>query len=415
MQQDLLLLSKNMKNIKYILLAAALLSVSCEQEPPTVDFGKLPVHYGYMQFSTGVSNTRAHLAESMRGRDFGVIGFKFSPTSNWDSSKSTNAPGDWFFNQKVECGSDGVCTYTPNKQWENNNYAFFAYHPHDGAGITLSKSDKVNTPTLEYTYGWLNTTGNISLYDSNSPSFDLMTAEAIDVNGSGSGRVDLEFKHRLFAFEVLANNYNETTYKYKKDENGDLVLDDKGNKIFELDDKGNKIVDVSAEQKISGLTLTLEGLTNKTMVIPLSMGEDEAEPIYTPGTIGTRTFKISDDPLTIPAFNESKEYTFNGETEVCGAGVATSISKYGSDNGGYLFLIPQAGTNNGIKGTLNWNELEYFQGDKDEIQNEFTSTIDFVPGVLYQIHINFVGDGITIALIEAGTWDSSPEVEHTFE
>lgn len=415
MQQDLLLLSKNMKNIKYILLAVVLLSVSCEQEPPTVDFGKLPVHYGYMQFSTGVSNTRAHLAESMRGRDFGVIGFKFSNTSTWASIKSTNAPGDWFFNQKVTCGSDGVCTYTPIKQWENNNYAFFAYHPHDGAGITLSKSDKVNTPTLEYTYGWLNTTGNISLYDSNSPSFDLMTAEAIDVNGSGSGRVDLEFKHRLFAFEVLANNYNETTYKYQKDADGNFLLDNKGNKIFELDAEGKKIVDVSAAQKISGLTLTLEGLTNTKMVIPLSMGEGEADPVYTAGNVGTRTFKVSDDQLVIPAFNETIEHTFNGETEVCGAGVATSISKYGSTNGGYLFLIPQAGTNNGIKGTLNWNELEYFQGDKDEVQNEFSSTIDFVPGVLYQIHINFVGDGITIALIEAGTWDSSPEVEHKFE
>lgn len=406
-----------MKNIKYILLAAVLLSVSCKQEQPTVDFGKLPVHYGYMQFSTGVSNTRSHLAETMRGREFGVIGFKFSPTSNWGSIKSTNAPGNWFYNQKVSCDANGVCSYDPVQQWENNNYAFFAYHPYNGAGITLSDSSKVNTPTLEYTYGWLDspTYENISLYDSNSSSFDLMTAEAIDANGSGSGRVDLEFKHRLFAFEVLANNYNETTYQYKKDENGNFVLDDKGNKIFELDDNGNKTVDVPAAQKISGLKLTLEGLTNEKMVIPLSMGEDEAEPIYTPGTIGTRTFQISDKQLTIPAFNESEEYTFNGETEVCGAGVATSISKYGSKNGGYLFLIPQAGTNEGIKGTLNWNELEYFQGNKDEVQNEFTSTIDFEPGVLYQIHINFVGDGITIALIEAGTWDSSPEVKHTFE
>ena len=386
MQQDLLLLSKNMKNIKYILLAAVLLSVSCEQEPPTVDFGKLPVHYGYMQFSTGVSNTRAHLAESMRGRDFGVIGFKFSPTSNWDSSKSTNAPGDWFFNQEVTCGSDGVCTYTPIKQWENNNYAFFAYHPYNGAGITLSKSDKVNTPTLEYTYGWLNKTGNISLYDSNSPSFDLMTAEAIDVNGSGSGRVDLEFKHRLFAFEVLANNYNE-----------------------------NSEGKTDARQEITNLTLTLENLAHSEMVIPLSMMEGEADPVYDHKTPGTRTFKINDDTIIIPAFNETIEHSFNGETEVCGAGVATSISKYGSTNGGYLFLIPQEGSKDGIKGTLNWTELKYFQGDENEVQNEFTSTIDFEPGVLYQIHINFVGDGITIALIEAGTWDSSPEVEHKFE
>lgn len=386
MQQDLLLLSKNMKNIKYILLAAVLLSASCEQEPPTVDFGKLPVHYGYMQFSTGVSNTRAHLAESMRGRDFGVIGFKFSPTSNWDSSKSTNSPGNWFFNKKVSCDANGDCSYGEPTPWENNNYAFFAYHPYNGAGIKLSDSTKVNTPTLEYTYGWLNQTGNISLYDSNSPSFDLMTAEAIDVNGSGSGRVDLEFKHRLFAFEVLANNYNE-----------------------------NSEGKTDARQEITNLTLTLENLAHSEMVIPLSMMEGEADPVYDSKTPGTRTFKINDDTIIIPAFNETIPRIFNGETEVCGAGVATSISKYGSTNGGYLFLIPQEGSIDGIKGTLNWTELKYFQGDENEVQNEFTSTIDFEPGVLYQIHINFVGDGITIALIEAGTWDSSPEVEHTFE
>ena len=396
-----------MKKFIYIILASALFATSCEKElPTTYPDGELPIYLGYMQFSTGVRDTRAHLAEVMQGKDFGVIGFKYSPTSDWGTVKSTHTPGDWFYDQEVSCLNDGTCTYSPLKQWENNNYAFFAYHPYKGAGITLSGNSQVNTPTLTYTYSWLTTTGNISLYDSNSPSFDLMTAEAIDVNGSGSGRVDLEFEHRLFAFEVLANNYNETTYKYKTDE--------EGNKIYELDENKNKIVDVSAAQKITGLTLTLEGLTNTQMVIPLSMRDGEADPVYTAGTISERTFKVSDDPLIIPAFNETIERTFNGETETCGAGVATSISKYGSSNGGYLFLIPQAGTAKGITGTLNWAELDSFQ-NKNEVQNEFTSTIDFEPGILYQIHINFVGDGITIALIEAGTWDSSPEVEHTFE
>ena len=269
---------------------------------------------------------------------------------------------------------------------------------------------------LTYTYGWLNQTGNISTYDSNSPIFDLMTAEAIDVNGSGSGQVDLAFNHRMFAFEVLANNYNETTYKYQKDSNGDFVLDDKGNKVFELDANGDKIVDVSATQYITGLTLTLEGLQNTKMTIPLSMMDGEADPAYTKGAVGSRTFKISDDRLVIPAFNETIERTFNGETETCGAGVATSISKYGSTNGGYLFLIPQAGSDVGVKGTLNWAQLDNLStAEKEKIQNYFESTISFEPGILYQIHINFVGDGITIALIAAGVWESGPRVDHTFE
>lgn len=406
-----------MKKFIYILFAAAFLGTSCYKEQTATDDGKLPIFRGYMQFSTHVSNSRAHLAEDMRGKDFGVIGFKYSPTSNWETSKSTASPGDWFYNVDVACNADnGVCSYSPVKQWENYNYSFFAYHPYGGTGISLSANSVSNTPMLTYTYGWLNQQENISVYDSDSPIFDLMTAEAIDVNGSGSGTVSLDFNHRLFAFEVLVNNYNETTYEYEVDGNGNFILDDKGNKKFKLDDNGKKIVDVSAAQKITNLTLRLEGLKNTSMTIPLSMLNDEenGKIAYTAGDVGTRTFSLSSGVgLTIPAFNETLDRTFNGVTETCGAGVATSISKYGHPNGGYLFLIPQEGTNTGVTGTVSWDELGGF--DSEDITNTFNSTIDFEPGVLYQIHINFVGSGITIALIEAGTWDTHPDVEHNFE
>lgn len=354
--------------------------------------GELPIFHGYMQFSTKVSDTRAHLADNMKGKHFGVIGFKYATTTDWSTVQSTFTPGNWFFNVDVECETDGTCSYEPMKQWENNKYSFFAYHPYvqdnNDLGIVLSKSTDVNTPMLTYTYSWLNKTGNISLYDSSSQSFDLMTAEAIDVDGSGSGTVTLDFKHRMFAFEILANNYNE---------NSEGTTD--------------------ARQEISGLKLTLNGLKYTSMTIPLSMMDKEDEKIvYDKGSgVGSRTFNISDEKLTIPAFNETLERTFNGETEVCGAGVETSISKYGSTNGGYLFLIPQEGTSEGVTGTLTWNELDRFIADGGEVTNTFNSTIAFEPGILYQIHINFVGDGITIALIEAGAWDAHPDVEHTFE
>ena len=152
------------------------------------------------------------------------------------------------------------------------------------------------------------------------------------------------------------------------------------------------------------------------MTIPLSMLNDEENDkiVYTAGNVGPRTFSLSSgEGLIIPAFNETLDRTFNDVTETCGAGVATSISKYGHPNGGYLFLIPQEVTNTGITGTVSWDELVGF--DSEDVTNTFTSTIEFAPGVLYQIHINFVGSGITIALIEAGTWDTHPDVEHNFE
>ena len=398
-----------MKNIKYTLLAAVLLAISCEQiEQPSINLGELPIHRGYMQFSTGVSS-RAQLATDMKGKHFGVIGYKYSATTNWATAKPVTAPNT-FYNLEVACVENGTCSYDayPDsdkslKEWEEGHYSFFAYHPFNANGISLSSKNTTNTPSLTYTYGWLNhdnqswylkdfgtvalqkeesTPQNIAvdvvnLCDANAPVYDLMTAEAIDVNGRGNGTVGLNFKHRMFALEVLANNYNE---------NSEGTHD--------------------ARQSITSLVLTLNGLQHSTMTIPMSMQSGEAAPVYNGTAPGTRSFLISDPykgGIEIPAFNEVTE---DGR----GEGVATSVSKLGGrgNNAGYLMLIPQT---SGLRGSLHWAELKNFPGT---ISTEFTSNIEFKAGKLYQLYINFVGSGITIALIEAGAWDVY-DVEHKFE
>ena len=246
-----------------------------------MDNGKLPIHYGYMQFSTDVS-TRAQLVTDMKGKSFGVLGYQYSPTTNWATAKPVTAPMPDFYNLEVSCADDGICSYDafPTddskdlKEWEESNYSFFAYYPKDGTGITLSKNTDTNTPTLTYTYPWLDPTGNeswfkagfsttaivdkkivpisvdvVKLYDASAPIYDLMTAEAVDVNGRGSGKVGLDFKHRMFALEVLANNYNETT------------------------------TEKDAAAYMSSVVLTLNGLEHRTMTIPMSMQGDEADPV----------------------------------------------------------------------------------------------------------------------------------------
>jgi hypothetical protein len=254
-------------------------------------------------------------------------------------------------------------------------YTFFAYYPYDpgnssvAKGITLSDAGKTDTPTLRYEYSWKGET-DLSIYDtaSNQEMFDLMTAEAIDEDGSSN--VDLNFKHRLFAVEVLANNYNENEYKYITDTEGNYVLDANDKKQYELDEDGNKKIVTSARQNITNLTLKLEGLKYTSMTIPISMSEEDMSSMtkYTAGNVGTPVFKLSEDTVEIPAFNEQTE---DGR----GMGVATSISQFGSKNGGYLFLIPQEGTNTGIHGTLNWVELASFDTTDNEVSNEFESTI----------------------------------------
>ena len=408
MQQDQLLLSKIMRNFIYIILAAALLATSCEKEPlASYPDGSLPIHHGYMKFSTGVS-TRAQLVTDMKEKKFGVLGYKYSSTTNWATAKAIAIPNT-FYNLEVSCAENGTCTYDayPSdndknyKEWEEGNYSFFAYYPYtdknNGIGISLSAENATNTPMLNYTYPWLDPKDEdnwyvkgftsmdnkgkvqnfdlVNLCDASAPVYDLMTAEAIDVNGTGAGTVGLDFKHRMFALEVLANNYNE---------NSEGTFD--------------------ARQSITGLVLTLEGLKHSSMSIPLSTQSDEIDPTYG-GTMPDKySFLISDpmNTVVIPAFNE----TMDGR----GEGVATSISKLGGRNGnaGYLMLIPQT---TGLVGQLNWTQLANFPGT---ISTSFTSNIEFKPGKLYQLYINYVGSGITIALIEAGAWDVH-DVEHKFE
>ena len=373
--------------------------------------GQWPIHYGYMQFSTEVSS-RAQLVTDMKDKSFGVLGYKYSATTNWATAKPVTAPNT-FYNLEVESvknKENGSYNYNydaysdPNderslKEWEEGNYSFFAYHPYNANGISLSSESTTNTPTLTYTYAWLNPTNQdswyktgfntnaivdkkivsisvdvVKLYDPTVPVFDVMTAEAIDVNGTGSGTVGLNFKHRMFALEVLANNYNETT------------------------------AGKDAAAYMSSVVLTLNGLQHRTMTIPMSMQGDEDAPDYGGNAPGSRSFLITnpeDGHIRIPAFNER---TDDGR----GEGVPTSISLLGSTNGGYLMLIPQTA---GLSGSLHWAELVNFPGN---VSTDFTSNIEFKAGRLYQLYINFVGSGITIALIEAGAWDIH-DVEHKFE
>lgn len=389
-----------MKKYLYIpiIAAIAMLFSSCEKssEQNYTEEDPWAVFLGYMQFSTKVqaeADTRAALATNMRDKNFGVLGYSYSSTTNWDTAKALATP-DTFHNQLVTCDANGICTYDIDgstdekelKPWAyNTHYSFFAYHPHDGAGITLSGETATNTPTLTYTYGWLNDANGgstVAIYNSDQ-MFDLMTAEAIDLDGSSN--VNLKFKHRLFAIEVLANNYNENT-------------------------EGT----TDARQTISDLVLRIGGLSRTGMTVPLSMMDGEADPAYISGTVGKTpeggttpivAFGISNKTVTIPAFNETIE---DADGTVRGKGVATSISKLGSDGSkGYVMLIPQQ---QALTFTLNWTGAS----TSANITNTLTSNMEFKAGTLYQLIINYVGSGITIALIEAGKWDVQ-DVKYTFE
>ena len=376
-----------MKRYQYlsILAISVLFLASCAKETPIVPGGGTyyPIFNGYMLFSTDVSS-RATLATDMHNKSFGVLGYQYSPTTNWDTAKALATP-NLFYNQEVSCNEKGVCSYEPIKPWEDYKYSFFAYHPYATAynGITISGKDVVGSPTLTYTYPWIGTVVDdgesvpVVNYDKDQIC-DLMTAEAIDEDGSSN--VNLDFKHRFFAVEVLATNYNETGYQLDKD----------GNQIW-----------VDATQKINNLILIVKGLTYKSMTIPMSTLSGEPEYISREKIAwGNKTnevrFELSKREVIVPAFNEG------------GNGYATSISKLGSSNSnGYLMLIPQS---EDLEFTVNWFGNDNVTHNPTAVK----STMSFEPGKLYQVIINFVGSGITIALIEAGSWQIE-DVYHTFE
>lgn len=412
-----------------LIAASALLFASCEQEPqPTYPNGELPIFNGYMQFSTEVS-TRSDLATNMRGREFGVLGYSYSYTTNWETAKSLATP-DIFYDQKVSCNDNGICSYDIDNNADNGNqlkpwdatkwYTFFAYYPFGGEGLSLSDATATSTPSLTYEYPWLaDAIDGVDINVArNNQMFDLMTAEATDVDGSGN--VNLNFKHRLFAIEVLANNYNESEFEMeqKVDEDGNPVVDEDGNPVMIVkrdennepillkDADGNAIKDES--QIIKGMTLTISGLTHTSMTIPLSMRSDEMKNIvYEPSGDDAEyplqnkdvMFHIQNKQIEIPAFNDP-------QPDGRGEGVATSISKLGCAEGdGYLMFIPQ---NESLGFTVNWTNAP------SNFERTISTNMNFEAGKLYQIIINFVGDGITIALIEAGAWDYQ-SVTHKFE
>lgn len=473
-----------MKRFIYIpFIVAAVLSMSscANKELGFSSNDDWEIFRGYMQFSTDVFSgidTRAELVEDMKGQTFGVRAYQYSTTTNWGAAKALAKPGitvgeTKYFQDEVAVSCDassGVCTYDVNSAegdqlvpWDSYLYTFFAYQPYPekdtdgnyitGTGISLSASTAVNTPTLTYTYGWLSGVANsattpITAY--NNPNiFDLMTAEAIDIDGRSPSVVSFDFNHRLFAIEVLANNYNENVYQYyrylytdKIDEDGNYVLDENGERVqipiqnadgtyqYEEEngeklvfDSGDEIVMVTDEndvtdyyfanesdnqrQTITNLTLKISGLGNTSMTIPMSMQSGETGYVYNGTDVGEVTFGISSNKaVTIPAFNETFE---DGR----GAGVASSISRLGNENGdGYLMFIPEEAE---LTFEIDWDQLDTIkEAAETEIETTFTSQMDFKEGILYQIIINFVGDGITIAIIEAGSWEQQ-DVYHTFE
>jgi hypothetical protein len=184
----------------------------------------------------------------LNGFKYGVIGFKYS--GEWDTYKlGSPEPNVFEGNSKgveeVECDEAGYGTYSPLQGWSNAlNYTFFAYYPMEGVTLFSVKDEDYvpYTGGSPYIYYALNTTTDAELKNS---MVDLMTATNANEDLTYShasvsdGNVSFSFGHRLSSVGVSVRNSTSGTIT------------------------------------LTGITLTVSGIENESIIIPLDGGDVE--------------------------------------------------------------------------------------------------------------------------------------------
>ncbi len=182
-------MTKQLRNI-LIVCGAALLLPACKQsrepEPP---FEPLA-----LAFSGGteagewdrIAPTRAVYPV---GGKFGVLAYD-TQTIPWATAGATTTPG-FLYNQMVEKTAGGT-TYDPIRYWSypEQTITFFAYSPHNGAGITLSDNQTAGAPYIDFTAPA-------------TPNTDLLGASAAD-RSAGDGTINFQFTHLLSRVRISA-------------------------------------------------------------------------------------------------------------------------------------------------------------------------------------------------------------------
>ena len=360
--------------IQHIILLS-LLIVICACSGDDSDNGieiKVPTA-GYIHFGTESKTTRAsNIVEDMTGKDFDVIAFQYSYSSDWNTFKATGTPASskFPFPTHVTHSTNSLWTYdassTNNGQalveWDNaSKYAFFAYYPQSGTGSciqTATTRNTAGTPAITYT-----------VPSSTDPSAlkDVMIASMMDVTNNSDGTVYFFFRHCLSCITIEARNLDEV-------ENSD---------------------DHSKDQTISDLKLYITSDLWGSLTIPLDYTIEQ-----TPGnkTSTTKEYSIfgSSTTVNVPAL-------------VKGNSLQT-VPVSGDNN---IFIIPQTAAKNGhLKGYLSFTDKnaekkigkENVTGYTYDSNLVFDANRDFEAGHKYSLIINFANGQISIAIIDTNDW-----------
>lgn len=181
-----------MKKSLYFVAAAAILFSACSNEDEVTENASndlVPVEFD----APYLSLTRAEVITNTNFKEFGVYAYE-QGTTEWAVYRTSNTVPNFFYNQKVEKGTDNKWTYSPVKYWSNNigaKHSIFAYAPYsERPNVVFSLAN--DGPAIRYTAG--------------KDDYDLLWADAkinqqkTDINE----KIQFHFKHALsqVAFEV---------------------------------------------------------------------------------------------------------------------------------------------------------------------------------------------------------------------
>lgn len=353
-----------MKFIVYLATSVLLLMTACDKTGPA---NTQEEYDRYIFFSQSVDTKAALIgsAAEMSGKQFGVVGFKYSNTanSNWDTYLADNptVTPNVFYNGtsstnviSVTCDDDGDGSYSPIQGWSNSKkYTFFAFYPvsdlvdpNDPDGETAYNG---GVPAIKYT---LDLTDAASLKGS---MVDVMTAPACtDLDGSApanNGEVTFAFEHCLSALGV--NFENAST--------GTITLTD--------------------------VQLNISGIQYKGVVIPLD---------------GSTTSPIAVEETDPASFTVPMVIT--DESEIAVAGSAELSDK--------LIFVPQS-ANLGVQVLLKYKR----QAGGDNVYETSTATLTtaLTKGKKHLIKIKFTESTVEVQRnLEDGKWVPQDPVTDTF-
>lgn len=383
-----------MKRIIYLIALTVLVMTGCKDLINTTNSNQ---YEKYIFFSQEV-NTKAPLIESTGTMQrFGVVGFKYDNTTNWNAYKNTSpAPTPNVFYDQIDNTSpiqyqlvnvetvtcdtevngyaDGM--YAPLQGWVNNKkYTFFAYYPIGKTSVQLVNQNGANysggAPAIKYSISDDDaTTSANETYESMA---DVMIAEHVVNN--------VTVNEDLYWTSSTDNNIN----------NGDITFSFK----HCLSSLGVKVKNSSSSQiQLASMTLSVLNILYNQIVIPLDGSTPQKTEASSPMSAS----------LALSLTNDEKAIAAGSNVELADK----------------LMFIPQA-ANISIHITFAYKR----NGETENVVisvpypdangNEQYLTTPLVQGTKNLIHLNFKDSSVDVSgVFSSDDWVTIPDVEDTF-